>query len=154
MAAAYYKYKKESLNLKFNSAKDTLTLMQGAIKEYKSTKSIYIKRAIIGYFQDFSEYIIDMAETYLVMTDNYVDGYSGIELIKKSNLYGFIDDDLSRFLITVVKLRNRYTHDYYKRERVEEDILEYAINNMELLEIFLKITKEKVRLDAKNINNK
>ena len=31
--AAYYKYKKESLNLKFNSAKDTLQLMQGAIKE-------------------------------------------------------------------------------------------------------------------------
>jgi hypothetical protein len=33
--AAYYKYKKESLNLKFNSAKDTLQLIQGAIKEYK-----------------------------------------------------------------------------------------------------------------------
>ncbi|WP_315081366.1 hypothetical protein [uncultured Clostridium sp.] len=149
--AAYYKYKKESLNLKFNSAKDTLKLMQGAIKEYKLSNSVYIKRAIIGYFQDFSEYIIDMAETYLVMTENYVDGYSGIELIKKSNLYGFIDDDLSKFLVVAIKLRNRYTHDYYKRERVEEDILDYAISKMELLEIFLKITEEKVKLDAKNI---
>ena len=78
----YYKYKKDSLNLKFNSAKETLTLMQGAIKEYKKTESVYIKRAIIGYFQDFSEYIIDMAETYLVMTDNYIDGCSGMELIE------------------------------------------------------------------------
>lgn len=151
--APYYKYKKESLNLKFNSAKDTLKLMQGAIKEYKLSNSIYIKRAIIGYFQDFSEYIIDMAETYLVMTENYVDGCSGVELIKKSNLYGFIDDDLSKFLVVVIKLRNRYTHDYYKRDKVEEDILEYAISKMELLEIFLKITEEKVRLDAKNIKN-
>ena len=37
MAAAYFKYKKESLKFKFSSAKDTLTLMQGAIKEYKNT---------------------------------------------------------------------------------------------------------------------
>ncbi|MGG5460978.1 hypothetical protein [Clostridium sp. B9] len=151
MAAAYYKYKKESLNLKFNSAKETLILMQGAIKEYKNTESIYIKRAIIGYFQDFSEYIIDMAETYLVMSGNYIDGYSGVELIKKSSLYGFIDNDLSRFLSTAIKLRNRYTHDYYKRERVEEDILDFAINRMELLEIFLKVTEEKVKLEANSI---
>ncbi len=151
--AAYYKYKKESLNLKFNSAKDTLKLMQGAIKEYKLSDLIYIKRAIIGYFQDFSEYIIDMAETYLVMTDNYIDGCSGIELIKKSNLYGFIDNDLSKFLIAAIKLRNRFTHDYYKREKVEDDILNYAISKMEILEIFLKITEDKIRLDAKNIKN-
>lgn len=151
MVAAYYKYKKESINLKFNSAKDTLKLMQGAIDEYKASNSIYIKRAIIGYFQDFSEYIIDMAETYLVMTENYVDGYSGMELIKKSNLYGFIDDDLAKFLLVVVKLRNRYTHDYYKRDRVEIDILNYAISKMNLLDIFLKVTEEKVRLDAKNL---
>ena len=107
MAAAYYKYKKESLNLKFNSAKDTLKLMQGAIEEYKVSKSVFIKRAIIGYFQDFTEYIIDMSETYMVMTENYVDGYSGIELIKRAGLYGFFDDDLTKFLISAVKLRNR-----------------------------------------------
>ncbi|WP_291651048.1 hypothetical protein [Clostridium sp.] len=46
MVAAYYKYKKESINLKFNSAKDTLKLMQGAIKEYKSLNSIYLRRSM------------------------------------------------------------------------------------------------------------
>lgn len=151
MVAAYYKYKKESINLKFNSAKDTLKLMQGAIKEYKSSNSIYLRRSIIGYFQDFTEYIIDMSETYLVITGNYVDGYSGLELIKRSNLYGFIDENLTKFLVSAVILRNRYTHDYYKRERVENDILNYAISKMELLEIFLQLTEEKIRLDAKNI---
>lgn len=148
---AYYKYKKESINLKFNSAKDTLKLMQGALKEYEKSNSIYLKRAIIGYFQDFSEYIIDMSETYLVMSGNYVDGYSGIELIKKSNLYGFIDDALTRFLVAIVKIRNRYTHDYYKREVVEDDIINYAENKMTLLEIFLEITESKIRLAANNI---
>ncbi|WP_195428982.1 hypothetical protein [Clostridium sp. D46t1_190503_E9] len=151
MVAAYYKYKKESINLKFNSAKDTLKLMQGAIKEYKSSNSIYLRRSIIGYFQDFTEYIIDMSEAYLVITGNYVDGYSGLELIKRSNLYGFIDENLTKFLVSAVILRNRYTHDYYKRERVENDILNYAISKMELLEIFLQLTEEKIRLDAKNI---
>ncbi|MDI9217128.1 hypothetical protein [Clostridium tertium] len=151
MVAAYYKYKKESINLKFNSVKDTLKLMQGAIKEYKSSNSIYLRRSIIGYFQDFTEYIIDMSETYLVITGNYVDGYSGLELIKRSNLYGFIDENLTKFLVSAVILRNRYTHDYYKRERVENDILNYAISKMELLEIFLQLTEEKIRLDAKNI---
>lgn len=146
----YYKYKKESLNKKFSCAKDILKLMQGAIAEYKLTKSPYIKRAIIGYFQDFSEYIIDMCETYLVMSENYLDGYSGVELIKKSNLYGFIDDDLARFLIGAIKIRNRYTHDYYKREAIEEDILNYAISKMSLLEIFLKITEKSIKLDCNN----
>ncbi|MGL5150401.1 MAG: hypothetical protein ACRC7N_07505 [Clostridium sp.] len=148
----YYKYKKESLNKKFSSAKDTLTLMQGAIKEYKSSKSIYIERAIIGYFQDFTEYIIDMAETYLVMTENYIDGYSGVELIKKSSLYGFVDDELCAYLIGIIKLRNRYTHDYYKRERVEKDILGFALDEMELLKIFLNITESKIKLEALRSN--
>lgn len=53
MVGSYYKYKKESLNMKFNSAKDTLKLLQGAIIEYKASDSIFLKRAIIGYFQDF-----------------------------------------------------------------------------------------------------
>ena len=144
----YYKYKKESLKKKFNSAKETLCLMQGAIDEYNNTKSLYLKRAIIGYFQDFSECVIDMAETYLVMTENYVDGCSGIELINKSNIYGFIDTDLSRFLITVIKLSNRYTHDYYKREKVEEDILTYGVTKMHMMQMFLKVTEEKVTLEC------
>ena len=94
-----------------------------------------------------------MAETYLVMMDNYVDGYSGVELIKRAGLYGFFDDKLTRFLTSSAKIRNRYTHDYYKRDRVEEDILNYAISKMECLEIFLRISEEKVRLDAENTNS-
>lgn len=33
-----------------------------------------------------------MCETYLVITDNYVDGCSGSELIKRARIHGFIDD--------------------------------------------------------------
>lgn len=150
MVAAYYKYKKESLNMKFNSAKDTLKLLQGAIIEYKVSDSIFLKRAIIGYFEDFSEYVIDMSETYLVMTGYYVDGCSGIELIKKSNIHGFIDDELTKFLVSAVILRKRYTHDYYKRDKVEKDILDYCIKKMDLLEIFLKVTGEKIVLTGIN----
>ncbi|MGL4912707.1 MAG: hypothetical protein ACRC3Y_09785 [Romboutsia sp.] len=142
----YYKYKKESLNKKFNAAKDTLALMQGAMEEYKKSNSIYVKRGIIGYYQDFTEYIIDMCETYLVMTDNYEDGLSGIQIIKKACIYGFIESSLEKYLLAIIKLRNRYTHDYYKRERVEEDIFTYCFEKMETLELFLEITNEKIKM--------
>ena len=54
------------------------------MKEFNNTNSIFLKRSILGYFQDLTEYIIDMSETYLVMTDNYVHACSALELIKKS----------------------------------------------------------------------
>ena len=141
----YYRYKKEKFLEKYQSAYDNLEDLKEAIIEYKKNNSRIIKRAVFAFFQDFSEYIIDMSETYLVITGNYTDGCSGIELIKRANLYNFIDDNLAKFLISVVVLRNRYTHDYYKREKIENDILMYSIEKMELLEIFLQITEEKVR---------
>lgn len=142
----YYKYKKEKLERKFSMAKETLTLLQGAILEHTKTKSVYIKRAILGYFQDFTEYIIDMCETYLVITENYIDGLSGTELVNKARIYGFIDDDLCDFLITIVRLRNRYTHDYYKREGVEQDIMECCFSQIIYLEIFLNVTESEIAL--------
>jgi len=147
----YYKYKKEKLALKFNTAKDVLTLMQGAMKEYSNTKSIHLRRAILGYFQDFCEYIIDMCETYLVMTDNYIDGCSAVDLVNSARIYGFIDDTLCEFITNFVRLRNRYTHDYYKRENVKEDILKCCYSDMMYIQIFLEISDQEVHL---NFNNK
>lgn len=146
----YYKYKKERISLKFSTAKDVLTLMQSAMGEYSETKSIHIRRAILGYFQDFSEYIIDMCETYLVMTDNYVDECSAVELVNKARIYGFIDDTLHDFISNFVRLRNRYTHDYYKRDSVEEDILKCCFSDMMYLQIFLEITDQEVHLKFNN----
>ncbi|MEG1003694.1 MAG: hypothetical protein RSF37_09835 [Clostridium sp.] len=74
--------------------------------EYETNNSIYLKRAIIGYYQDFAEYIIDMCEIYLVRSDTYVDGCSSLEIIKRSSIHGFINENLSRFLVGVVRLRN------------------------------------------------
>ncbi|WP_370830829.1 hypothetical protein [Clostridium sp.] len=145
----YYKYKKERLEKKFDVAMETLLLLQGAIKEYSNTNSIYLRRSIIGYFQDLSEYVVDMSETYLVMTDNYIDGCSGIELLRKARINGFFDDDLLKFLTKIVRLRNRYTHDYYKREGVEEDIFKCCFSEMMYLEIFLEVTDTEVHLKRK-----
>ena len=50
----YYKYKKERLEKKFSVAVDTIVMLQGAMKEYNTTNSIYLKRSILGYFQDFT----------------------------------------------------------------------------------------------------
>ena len=58
-------------------------------------------------------------------------------------------DDLLQFLTKIVRLRNRYTHDYYKREGVEEDIFKCCFSEMMYLEIFLEVTDTEVHLKRK-----
>jgi len=148
----YYKYKKERLEKKFYVAKDTLSLLRGSMKEFNNTNSIFLKRSILGYFQDLTEYTIDMCETYLVMTDNYVDGCSAVELITRARIHNFLDDTLSEFLLKIVRLRNRYTHDYYKRDGIEEDIFKCCFSEIMYLEIFLEVSDTEIHL--KSIPNK
>ena len=142
----YYKYKKERLEKKFQVSKDTLALLIGAMKEFNKTNSIFLKRSILGYFQDLTEYIIDMCETFLVMTDNYTDGCTSIELIKRARIYDFFDDSLCDFLLKMIRLRNRYTHDYYKREGVESDILKCCFNQVMYVDIFLEVSETEIHL--------
>ncbi|WP_185651830.1 hypothetical protein [Clostridium sp. DJ247] len=75
-------------------------------------------------------------------TGSCSDGCSGIELVKRSRIYGFLDDTLCEFLTFIVRIRNRYTHDYYKRDRVEEDIIKCCFSEMIYLEINLKAKED------------
>lgn len=52
--------------------------------------------------------------------------------------------------LNLKKIDNSISLAEYKREKVEEDILDYAVSKMELLEIFLDISKEKIHLEANN----
>ena len=54
---------------------------------------------------------------------------------------------MSNIIISMaVKLRNRYTHDYYKREDSEVQIESFCFNKLAYLEIFLEESKEHVIL--------
>ncbi len=64
-----YRYKKERLNEKFNSAHEFLIKIRKAIKLYCLDPNEIIARGMTGYFSDFTEYIIDICETYLVIND-------------------------------------------------------------------------------------
>ena len=46
----YYKYKKERLNDKFNSAKDFLAEIRKAVKLYCENPNDIIGRGMVGYF--------------------------------------------------------------------------------------------------------
>jgi len=87
----YYKYKKERLNDKFNSAKDFLIEIRKAMKLYCENPNDIIARGMVGYFSDFTEYIIDICETYLVENDRYNSRLSGIELVKIASLDIFLE---------------------------------------------------------------
>lgn len=81
-----------------------------------NTNNKITRRAIFVFFQDFSEFIVDMCESYIVINNGKIDSsLSALNLIGKSYELGFFDSKLKDYLITCVKLRNRYTHDYYKR---------------------------------------
>ena len=50
-----------------------------------------------GYFSDFTEYIIDICETYLVINDRYNPRLSGVDLVKSATTEGLIDNYLCNF---------------------------------------------------------
>ncbi|MEA4825015.1 MAG: HepT-like ribonuclease domain-containing protein [Clostridium sp.] len=147
----YYKYKKEKFLEKYKAASETLEDLKIALYKYRNDKDKIVRRAIFAYFQDFCEYIIDMCESYLVINKEKVDSnISSVQLIEKAHEKGFFDDTLKDFLSNSVKLRNRYTHDYYKREVSEKQIEEYCYSNIIYLEIFLESSKEDVILTYRN----
>lgn len=147
----YYKYKKEKFLEKYKCATDTLDDLKASLTEYRKSDSKLIRRAIFAYFQDFSEYIIDMCESYIIINDGKLDSStSAVKLIEKSYEMGFFDEILKDYLYTCVKLRNRYTHDYYKRELSENQIEEFCYSKILFLDIFLENSKDNVILKYTN----
>ena len=147
----YYRYKKERFMEKYQNAYDNLEDLKEAITEYKKSNSRIIKRAMFAFFQDFSEYIIDMCESYIIVNDGKLKSTTtATGLIEKSYDMGFFDDKLKAYLIMAVKLRNRYTHDYYLREDSEKLIEEFCFNKLAYLNIFLEQSKDKVILRYKD----
>ncbi len=78
---------------------------------------------MFAFFQDFCEYIVDMCESYLVVNNKKLDSStSALQLIQSAFENDFFDEKLKNYLSMAVKLRNRYTHDYYKRKECENQI--------------------------------
>ncbi|MFL0249285.1 HepT-like ribonuclease domain-containing protein [Clostridium neuense] len=147
----YYKYKKEKFYDKYKSASETLEDLKSALLKYRENNDRIIKRAIFAFFQDFCEYIIDMCESYIVINDGKVSASnSSIELIQKAHEMNFFDETLKNYLYDCVRLRNRYTHDYYKREISEKQIEEFCYSRVLYLDIFLENSKDNVILTYKN----
>lgn len=142
----YYRYKKERLNDKFNSAHDFLLKVRKSVKMYCNSPDDIIARGMIGYFSDFTEYIIDICETYLVINDRFNTRASGVDLIKTATNYGLMDDYLCNFMIRCITLRNRFTHDYYKRDIAEMDIIKFCHSEILYLDLFLEASNEVIKL--------
>lgn len=147
----YYKYKKEKFLDKYKCAIETLDDLKSSLSEYRQTESRIVRRAIFAFFQDFSEYIVDMCESYIVINDGKIDSStSAVKLVQKSYEMGFFDETLKDYLYTCVELRNRYTHDYYKREISEQQIEEFCYSQILFLDIFLENSKDDVILKYRN----
>lgn len=151
LMSPYYRYKKEKFLEKYQSAYDNLEDLKEAITEYKKSNNRIIRRAMFAFFQDFSEYIVDMCESYILINNGKIKSTtSATSLIEKSCEMGFFDEKLKGYLVMAVKLRNRYTHDYYLREDSEKLIEEFCFNRLAYLNIFLEESKDKVILRYKD----
>ncbi len=60
---------------------------------------------MISYFNSFCEFIIDMCETYLVSTDNYIPNKSGSEIIELASSLGLFQLKDSKRLQAIIKLK-------------------------------------------------
>ena len=132
----YYKYKKEKLEEKFLESKVFLVKIRECIKRNIDGEDDIINEAMISYFNSFCEFIIDMCETYLVSTDNYIPNKSGSEIIELASSFGFISAKDSKRLQAIIKLRN------LSRER----IIKMCRGDLATLELFLEISQEKIKL--------
>jgi uncharacterized protein YutE (UPF0331/DUF86 family) len=142
----YYKYKKEKLEEKFSESKVFLMKIRECLKRSPNSEDEIVDEAMISCFNSFCEFIVDMCETYLVSTDNFIPNRSGSEIIELSSTFGFISPKDSKKLQGIIKLRNRYTHDYYQRKLARKRILALCRNEMNTLDIFLEISTEKINL--------
>lgn len=145
----YYKYKKEKLEEKFSESKIFLVKIRECIKRNPDNNDDIIEEAMISYFNSFCEFIIDMCETYLVSTENYIPNKSGPEIIDLASSFGFISSADSRKLQGIVKIRNRYTHDYYQRKMARDRIIKICNNELSTLEMFLRVSEENICLELK-----
>ncbi|MDR5585992.1 HepT-like ribonuclease domain-containing protein [Clostridium aquiflavi] len=147
----YYKYKKEKFLEKYKAAYNNLSDLKESINQYKNTNSKIIRRAMFAFFQDFCEYIIDICESYIIINDGRVNSTTtSLKLIEQAFNEGFFDKNLKNCLSMAVKLRNRYTHDYYQRESSEKQIEDFCFQKLAYLEIFLEESKEHVILKYKD----
>ena len=142
----YYKYKKEKLEEKFSESKVFLVRIRECLKRSPHSEDEIIDEAMISYFNSFCEFIIDMCETYLVSTDNFIPNKSGPEIVDLSSTFGFISSKDSKKLQGILKLRNRYTHDYYQRKLARNRILDICRTQMKTLDMFLEVSTEKITL--------
>jgi len=146
----YYKYKQEKFLDKYKSANQTMEDLKYALNKYRKDNDRITRRAIFAYFQDFCEFVVDMCESYIMVNNGKVDSsFSAMKLIEKSYEMRFFDETLKEYLSTSVKLRNRYTHDYYKRESIEKQIEEFCYSKILYLDIFLESSKDNVILKYK-----
>lgn len=145
----YYKYKKEKLEDKLMESKVFLVRIRECLIRNPNNEDEIIDEAMISYFNSFCEFIIDMCETYLVSTDNYIPNKSGPEIIDLSSTFGFISVEDSKKLQGIVRLRNRYTHDYYQRKLARQRIIDICKTQINTLDLFLEVSSEKIRLVIK-----
>ncbi|MBW6410633.1 HepT-like ribonuclease domain-containing protein [Clostridium weizhouense] len=145
----YYKYKKEKLEEKFSESKILLIRIRECLERSPNSEDEIIDEAMISYFNSFCEFIIDMCETYLVSTDNLIPNKSGSDIVQVSSDFGFISKEDSKKLQKIIKLRNRYVHDYYQRKLSRNRILDVCRKEIKNLNMFLEISTEKITLVLK-----
>ena len=140
------KYKKEKLEEKFSESKIFLVRIRECLRRSPNSEDEIIDEAMISYFNSFCEFIIDMCETYLVSTDNFIPNKSGPDIVSLSSDFGFISPEDSKKLQAIIKLRNRYIQDYYQRKLARNRILDVCRREMKTLDMFLDISAEKIML--------
>ncbi|MEG2936167.1 MAG: HepT-like ribonuclease domain-containing protein [Clostridium sp.] len=145
----YYKYKKEKLEEKLVESKVFLVRIRECLERNPDGTDEIVDEAMISYFNSFCEFILDMCETYLVATENYIPNKSGVEIIELSSTFGFISPEDSKKLQGIVRLRNRYTHDYYQRKLSRKRIIDICNSDIRTLDLFLEVSTEKIRLVIK-----
>lgn len=125
------RYKRNEFPKKFSAAYESLKSMRLSLNLFANEndpdmKTIYLN-SVIKTFGDLTEFFLCVCEDYAIENNIAINPEKGHIIIGAAS--GFLSEEEVKLLQSMVRTRNRVTHDYYDREIEIKTVISIAISN-------------------------
>lgn len=138
------RYKRNEFPKKFASAYESLKSMKLSLNLFanendKDLKTVYLN-SVIKTFSDLTEFFLCICEDYAIENNITINPEKGYIIVQAAE--DLLDDSEIKLLQSMLRVRNRVTHDYYDREIEIKELVSIAISKgRKIVEIVNKFEK-------------
>lgn len=124
------RYKRNEFPKKFASAYESLKSMKLSLNLFANEndndlKTIYLN-SVIKTFSDLTEFFLCICEDYAIENNITINPEKGYIIVQSAE--ELLDDSEIKLLQSMLRVRNRVTHDYYDREIEIKELISIAIS--------------------------